>query len=159
MELGHPARTDTLATCPEGHDVKALLEQVNNLIDKLDELRADGNREWLPSKSRTRLAERLYRARRSVDDLFNFDGFSASPAWDMMLDIFYNEKLQKNVSVTDACIAARCPVTTGLRWIKVLEDKNLLVRTVDPDDKRRVFLDLTHKGRVLTEKSLAAHVV
>jgi predicted transcriptional regulator len=158
MHLGQPARSNSPAALSESRDVKALLEQVSNLIDKLDELRATGNREWLPSKSRVRLAERLYRGRRSVDDLFNFDGFSASPAWDMMLDIFYNEKLQKHVSVTDACVAARCPVTTGLRWIKVLEERDLLVRTIDPDDKRRFFLELTHKGRVLTEKSIAAHV-
>ena len=46
------------------------------------------------------------------------------------------------VAVSSLCIAATVPPTTALRWIKRLTEEGYFVRTADPRDGRRVFIDL-----------------
>jgi DNA-binding MarR family transcriptional regulator len=37
-------------------------------------------------------------------------------------------------------------MTTALRWIRSLEQKDLAVRSPDPLDSRRVFISLSQRG-------------
>jgi DNA-binding MarR family transcriptional regulator len=71
----------------------------------------------------------------------------ADPAWDLLLDLFIAGEERRRVSVTSACIAAAVPPTTGLRWINLLEDQELIERGNDPDDGRKVYLSLTSTAR------------
>ena len=71
----------------------------------------------------------------------------ADPAWDMLLDLYLSEIIQRRVSVSSLCIASNVPSTTALRWITSLECEGLAERTSDPIDKRRYFMSLTDKGR------------
>lgn len=110
------------------------------------------------SSSLPNLAKNLYQSRRSVDDVFDFQGFSTSPAWDIMLDLFEAEMEGKQVSVSSACIGAACPASTALRWLKFLEDRDLVTRTDDPDDKRRALVHLTAQGRAKTSQAISVHI-
>lgn len=84
----------------------------------------------------------LIRARRLRDQYFRTDLF-ADPAWDMLLDLMA-ARLEKNrVAVSSLCIAAAVPATTALRWIKALTDRGLFVRSADPEDGRRVYIELS----------------
>lgn len=82
------------------------------------------------------------RARRIRDRFFGADLF-ADPAWDMLLDLAAARIEGKRVSVSSLCIAAAVPTTTGLRWIKTLIDRGLLVRHSDPSDARRAFITMS----------------
>jgi len=83
----------------------------------------------------------LIRARRLRDQFFQPDLF-ADPAWDMLLDLMLARLEGRLVAVSSLCIAAAVPPTTALRWIKRLTDEGLFVRTADPRDGRRIFIDL-----------------
>jgi DNA-binding MarR family transcriptional regulator len=69
------------------------------------------------------------------------------PAWDMVLDLFAAGEDRKRIPVSSICLAAGVPPTTALRWLKVLVEKQLIVRTDDARDKRRVNVSLTPATR------------
>jgi len=83
----------------------------------------------------------IIRARRLRDHFFKSDLF-ADPAWDMMLDLMAARIEGQKVAVSSLCIAAAVPPTTALRWIKALCDQGIFVRLADPEDGRRVFIEL-----------------
>lgn len=82
------------------------------------------------------------------DDLF------AEPAWDMLLDLYANHRLNRTVTIGDLCVASRAPMSTALRWLGLLERKKLVWRTADPLDRRRAFVSLTDEGRAKMEMTL-----
>ena len=87
----------------------------------------------------------LIRARRLRDQFFGAELF-ADPAWDMLLDLYAARLESQRVAVSSLCIAAAVPATTALRWIKTLTDLGLLVRAADPQDGRRVYIELSPKA-------------
>jgi hypothetical protein len=95
----------------------------------------------------------MIRARRLRDQYFRGDLF-ADPAWDMLLDLMAARLEQNRVAVSSLCIAAAVPATTALRWIKALTDRGLLVRSADPQDGRRVYIELSDD----TARALAAYL-
>ena len=84
----------------------------------------------------------LIRARRLRDQYFRGELF-ADPAWDMLLDLMAARLEGNRVAVSSLCIAAAVPATTALRWIKALTDRGLFVRHADPEDGRRVYIELS----------------
>ena len=87
----------------------------------------------------------MIRARRLRDQYFSGELF-ADPAWDMLLDLLLARLEHRTVAVSSLCIAAAVPPTTALRWIKRLTDEGIFVRTADPRDGRRVFIDLSDEA-------------
>jgi len=141
------------------------LENNQAIADRMEalaiELRsiADKNIGSVPSQATLlSLAGKIYSSRRKIDDTFDLAGFAVSPAWDIVLDLYQAKVRGKQISITSACIGAACPPTTGLRWLQVLENMNLVVRKPDPDDKRRHVVELTEGGHVKVEIALAAHL-
>jgi hypothetical protein len=84
----------------------------------------------------------IIRVRRLRDHFFKSDLF-ADPAWDMLLDLMAARVERQRVAVSSLCIAAAVPPTTALRWIKGLCDQGLFVRIADPEDGRRIFIELS----------------
>lgn len=130
--------------------VKGLETQLRQLADTLP-----GTKEQvatnLPLSGRSRAAS-VETVRSSIRDRSQRDRFFpselfADPAWDMLLDLYLSEIIQRRVSVSSLCIASNVPDTTALRWIASLERDGLIERTSDPFDKRRYFMSLTGKGR------------
>lgn len=95
-----------------------------------------------PQKIDSGLVRAMIRARRLRDHYFRSDLF-ADPAWDILLDLFAARLEGQRVAVSSLCIAAAVPATTALRWIKTLTDMGLLVRSADPQDGRRVYIELS----------------
>ncbi|KPF63306.1 hypothetical protein IP79_10240 [Porphyrobacter sp. AAP60] len=104
------------------------------------------------------LASKIYSARRDVDKIFGMHGFSVSPAWDIILDLYKANALGQDISVSSACIGAACPATTGLRWIQALENMKLIERRPDPEDRRRFVVSLTEVGKIKAVKALSSHL-
>jgi len=95
----------------------------------------------------------IIRARRLRDQFFRGELF-ADPAWDMLLDLMAARLETNRVAVSSLCIAAAVPATTALRWIKALTDRGLLVRSADPQDGRRVYIELSDD----TARALASYL-
>jgi hypothetical protein len=95
----------------------------------------------------------IIRVRRLRDHFFRSDLF-ADPAWDMLLDLMAARVERQRVAVSSLCIAAAVPPTTALRWIKGLCDQGLFVRVADPEDGRRVFIELSSETAARMEAYL-----
>jgi len=95
----------------------------------------------------------IIRARRLRDHFFRGEMF-ADPAWDMLLDLMAARVEKQRVAVSSLCIAAAVPPTTALRWIKTLCDQGLFVRVADPEDGRRVFIELSIETATMMEAYL-----
>lgn len=87
----------------------------------------------------------MIRARRLREELLG-PGIFADPAWDILLDLTAARIEGRPVAVSSLCIAAAVPATTALRWIKQLTDDGYLRRVADPDDGRRVFIELSDQA-------------
>ena len=97
----------------------------------------------------------IIRARRIRDQYFRGELF-ADPAFDMLLDLFAARLEGNRVAVSSLCIAAAVPATTALRWIKALTDRGLFVRAADPQDGRRVYIELSDDAAHSMSRYLAA---
>ena len=84
----------------------------------------------------------VLRQRRLRDRFFD-PALFADPAWDMLLDLMAARLEDVHVAVSSLCIAAAVPPTTALRWIKTMTDFGLFERCADPDDGRRIFIQLS----------------
>lgn len=99
---------------------------------------AGGDRE-----SRLQTAIAIVRMRNMRDQMLGQRISFADPAWDLLLDLYVAELRGPRLSVSDACIGARVPATTALRWLNHLHAAGAIERIPDPRDKRRVMLQLT----------------
>ena len=88
----------------------------------------------------------MIKARRKRDRLF-VAGLFADPAWDMLLELYAAELCGYRVSISSLCGAAAVPATTALRWVRCLEEKDLVRRCPDANDGRRVFISLSDSAR------------
>jgi hypothetical protein len=95
-----------------------------------------------PPEISAELVDWVIGARRRRAHYFQGDLF-ADPAWDMLLDLVEAEIRGRRVSVSSLCIAAAVPASTALRWINALVKEGLFVRCPDPNDQRRVYVELT----------------
>lgn len=97
----------------------------------------------------------IIRARRLRERFFPNELF-ADPAWDMMLDLMAARLEDRQVAVSSLCIAAAVPPTTALRWIKTLTSEGVFARQSDPQDGRRVYVELTDSAAASFEAYLRA---
>lgn len=95
---------------------------------------------WQPSALHE--AKQHYKARRARTNLFGVPDLFGEPAWDMLVDLFIAAEEGKQISVSSLCIASAVPMTTALRWISILESRELICRATDPADARRFYLKL-----------------
>jgi DNA-binding MarR family transcriptional regulator len=79
---------------------------------------------------------------RRLREKFLPENLFADPAWDIMLDLLQAEIVGFRIQVSSLCIAAAVPPTTALRWLTSMVKQGLLVRSPDPRDGRRVFIEL-----------------
>jgi len=93
--------------------------------------------------ARLSAAVRIVRMRDLRDRMLGQTIHFADPAWDLLLDLYIAELRGPRLSVSDACVGARVPATTALRWLDHLHKAGAIDRIPDPRDKRRVMLQLT----------------
>ena len=91
------------------------------------------------------IASSIYQARRRRLQYFD-EALFAEPSWDMLLDLFVNKALGRRVGTTSLCLAADVPQSTGIRYIRVLEEQGLVRRVPAHDDRRLILVELTPLG-------------
>lgn len=91
-------------------------------------------------------AREVVEFRRRRNQRFAQEGVFEDPAWDILLAIFVDEGVGKQVPVSSACHASNVAVTTALRYINRLVEVGLIERQDDAVDKRRTLLKLTVTG-------------
>jgi len=77
------------------------------------------------------------------------------PVWDMLLALYCFTARREALSVSGLCHAANVPPTTALRWVQLLEQKKIIIRSKDRNDARRTFLALTACGEEMMTGYLA----
>lgn len=70
----------------------------------------------------------------------------SDPAWGMLLELFHAEIGKRNVSLKRLCKASAASTPTAIRWLKVLEGRELVIRQADPLNSGNEFFELTPKG-------------
>ena len=135
----------------------AIALQLEGLAQRIRDQRPSISDNAFPSTPHEAIAMHLYQARRAQVDVFGDRDIAFGPCWDMLLDLFIQQSQQRRVSISDSTIAAECPPTTALRWIKVLEARGLVVRRGDEEDLRRTFLELTAFGTERVTQAIATY--
>ena len=98
---------------------------------------SDVNQEKILIKAIEIYKSRQRRSRHLPSELFG------EPAWDILLDLFAARLQKKRISVTSACTASGVPLTTALRWLRVLEDSRMIERYDSETDQRVTWVKLT----------------
>lgn len=101
-------------------------------------------------------AREAYATRRRRVTIFQNAELFGEPAWDILLDLYIAQAEKKSVSVSSACIGSAAPPTTGLRWLGVLAEQDLVMREHDPEDQRRVLVRLTERGLTAMDQYFAS---
>ncbi len=120
----------------EHHEKQAL--QVEN---------TKGTREDCGRPAIINCAQAMYSAREKISSQLDLLDIPDGPAVDMLLDLLISEHAGRKVSISDTALAGRCAPTTGLRWLRILDECGLVQAEADKTDNRRRFVKLTNKGR------------
>ena len=95
-----------------------------------------GFRQWIAQE---------YKRRASRPNFFAQELFG-EPCWDMLLDLASATLDNKNVSVSSSCFASGVPQSTALRWLRLMEERGLVVRQADSHDKRKSYIRMSDAG-------------
>lgn len=105
-----------------------------------------------PQRRRTHSANlvRAYalqrRRQRRLAAFPQLEGLPHDSAWQLLVDLFIAREEDRSVSVTSACFGAGMPTTTGLRWLRTLEDQGLVRCRVDASDLRRRLVEISEEA-------------
>jgi DNA-binding MarR family transcriptional regulator len=69
------------------------------------------------------------------------------PAWDILLALFIVHNDKRRMNVGELAKVTHTPLTTTVRWVGALEERELAQRRPNPFDQRVVQVELTDKGR------------
>lgn len=92
------------------------------------------------------IARRISHWRRKRDAILAPIAF-ADPEWDILLDLYAEGACGRAVSLSSLCIAAAVPNTTAARAVNAMVAEGILTKSRDPDDARRVIVDLSEATR------------
>lgn len=67
-------------------------------------------------------------------------------AWGMLLELLHAEICERRVSVLRICKASGASRSTAIRWLKVLEERGLVIRRAEPLNSANDFVELSPKG-------------
>jgi DNA-binding MarR family transcriptional regulator len=91
---------------------------------------------------RAALAKQYYEHRRRRER-FLPTSLMGEPAWDILLILYWAQKVQQRMSVSSVTASAAAPQTTALRHIEHLCGTGIIVRERHPTDGRVSWLSLS----------------
>ncbi|MCG6116348.1 MAG: hypothetical protein MEQ84_14245 [Mesorhizobium sp.] len=96
--------------------------------------------------------KRYLKMRRERERLF--PKLFGDPAWDMLLLLYVYRAARVPLQVSAIAGLANVPGTTSLRYLDLMIEQQLINRTPDPRDRRRIWLTMTPKAVKLLEQWL-----
>jgi len=91
------------------------------------------------------IARREFHNRRRRDSLIRYDLF-AEPAWDMLLDLYIQHHRGQPVTVDRLCMSAGAASTTVLRWLGLLVERELVIRSSSAEKDGVIRVTLSARG-------------
>jgi DNA-binding MarR family transcriptional regulator len=101
------------------------------------------------------LARTILRSRKRRSDEFSATIFG-EPAWEMLLELFVQESAGASTTTVLLHAGTKMPQSAVERWIRHLENCDLLVRRSHPVDPETEFVELTDDARQALERYLLA---
>lgn len=83
--------------------------------------------------------------RRKRDHIFP-EGYFADTAWDILIQLYAARLDNRSMTATALCANSTFPLTTGLRYLNMLEKDGYIVKRSDENDRRRTLIDLSDAG-------------
>ena len=68
-------------------------------------------------------------------------------AWEILLVLYVSESTRGRLNTTELCEQSGAAMTTALRWLDFLEERDLINRYDSSVDQRIVYVELSQKGR------------
>jgi DNA-binding MarR family transcriptional regulator len=93
-----------------------------------------------------KIARQILRSRRKRDVMLAPVVF-ADPEWDILLDLYVEGGCGRPVSMSSLCVAAAVPTTTAARAVNMMVAQNVLTKSRDPEDARRMVVGLAPATR------------
>jgi len=72
--------------------------------------------------------------------------------WDILLALYVNENSRGRLNTSELCAQSGAAMTTALRWLDFLEERDLINRFDSTVDQRIVYVELSHKGRTTIDE-------
>ena len=119
-------------------------QEIVHISDRLASLLHHAGESLAQSGQEEGLAERVaavIKAREARGRLFPPSLFS-DPAWDILLHLLRAEIGEVRISFTRLAARANIPATTAGRWVTIMVDKGMVIRSDDQRDSRRTFIEL-----------------
>ena len=140
-----------------GHavELRRMARELARMADELDGRAAAPPPEAFAERDRSlrAIARAAYRSRQERKR-FLPEALFFEPAWDMLLELFVAALDGKRIATKGLCGASGVPPSTALRYIDLLEETGLAVRSEDVSDARRIFVAITPLG----EEAMAAYL-
>ena len=77
------------------------------------------------------------------------------PVFDTLLHLFSSSEKGRKASLSDCALVSDVPPTTGLRYLTAMEAEGMIKRVDDPDDGRRVLVELSDRAYNVMQEWLA----
>jgi len=101
------------------------------------------------------LACNIYHSRRLRSKFFS-SSMLGEPVWDMLLALYCFSARGEVLSVSGLCQAADVPQSTAIRWVQLMEQKQLVIRSKDRKDGRRAFVSLSDEAKQIIDNYLTS---
>lgn len=131
-------------------DLEILLQDFPGLRSAVD---AEQDQPYRKLENCIEVAERLIWESDQRNMHFPYGNFPDG-AWLILLDLYHQQNNPRRVSISSACIAAKVPPTTALRYIRRLLDEGWLIRISDLQDKRKHYLELSETAKLFLTRYL-----
>lgn len=91
---------------------------------------------------RLAICQMLILQRKLASDIVG-QSLSANPVWDMLLELYAAEREGRLLYIWPLSVAGNIPISSAHRKIDLMVQKNMVVRTTDESDRRRVGIALS----------------
>jgi hypothetical protein len=137
-----------------GIDPAIVSEADGSLFQGLHQALAIAEQAPKDSESLSALAALALAWRSTIDAIFEFDGFAAAPAWDIMLGLYQAHVSGISLTLADVVDLSPCAEPTTARWISALESMQLVERLKPAPGSTEPVISLANQGWLKTELAL-----
>ena len=99
--------------------------------------------------------KRLIKAREIRKQHFNVELFVDTP-WETLVCLYLNYLEDRRITASQLYLAVGVAPTTAIRWTDRLIQEGLVCRVGDPEDGRRIFVELTSAATSAMQRYLGA---